>query len=662
MKVPKPKEIENLLRGSKYRAMRSKEISKRLGMPVEARPALKKVLGKMVSEGKLSRIDGGKYAVTAQLNKANNKKASAQPKPNSSKDKKTTDKKTTDKKTTTQPISSINELLKAGKVLGKYVKTGKTGKVIPKDDKIPHVTLQGGDTRTLKNNSLVVVKLKNKLSRDGTLQGHILEVLGKAGDLEVERKGILIEYDMPLSFPGNCLRELDNIPDAIAESEIKNRTDLRKETIFTIDGETAKDFDDAVGIYKIAKGYRLLVSIADVSYYVKLGSDIDNEALNRATSVYMPDKVIPMLPHRLSDDLCSLVAHKDRLTKTVEMDFNSRGEVVDSRIYNSVIRSSARLTYTGVTERLLKKGRVPKSEMKVLNKLRLMMELYELIRARRSEKGELSFELPEPDIIKDELGRTVDIVRTERNEAHGLIEEFMVAANEAVANFIYRARVPSMYRIHDVPDKESLNELSDGLKKLGYLLVVNDKMRTLDLQRIINKSRNKSNQLAVIMLILRSLKRAVYSTLREGHFGLALDHYTHFTSPIRRYPDLIVHRIVNALINNQSHPYTEDTLEWVADKASKKERTADLIERESINLERAHFMKSYIEEDFDGIVLSVLPFGMFVEVEKLFVEGLVPKDSVKNWRKRWFDIGQKVSVKVVEADVEKRRITLNLTS
>jgi ribonuclease R len=187
-------------------------------------------------------------------------------------------------------------------------------------------------------------------------------------------------------------------------------------------------------------------------------------------------------------------------------------------------------------------------------------------------------------------------------------------------------------------------------------------MRTLDLQRIINKSRNKSNQLAVIMLILRSLKRAVYSTLREGHFGLALDHYTHFTSPIRRYPDLIVHRIVNALINNQSHPYTEDTLEWVADKASKKERTADLIERESINLERAHFMKSYIEEDFDGIVLSVLPFGMFVEVEKLFVEGLVPKDSVKNWRKRWFDIGQKVSVKVVEADVEKRRITLNLTS
>ena len=657
MKVPKPKEIENLLRGSKYRAMRSKEISKRLGMPVEARPALKKVLGKMVSEGKLSRIDGGKYAVTAQLNKANNKKAAAQPKPYSSKDK-----KTTGKKTTTQPISSINELLKAGKVLGKYVKTGKTGKVIPKDDKIPHVTLQGGDTRTLKNNSLVVVKLKNKLSRDGTLQGHILEVLGKAGDLEVERKGILIEYDMPLSFPGNCLRELDNIPDAIAESEIKNRTDLRKETIFTIDGETAKDFDDAVGIYKIAKGYRLLVSIADVSYYVKLGSDIDNEALNRATSVYMPDKVIPMLPHRLSDDLCSLVAHKDRLTKTVEMDFNSRGEVVDSRIYNSVIRSSARLTYTGVTERLLKKGRVPKSEMKVLNKLRLMMELYELIRARRSEKGELSFELPEPDIIKDELGRTVDIVRTERNEAHGLIEEFMVAANEAVANFIYRARVPSMYRIHDVPDKESLNELSDGLKKLGYLLVVNDKMRTLDLQRIINKSRNKSNQLAVIMLILRSLKRAVYSTLREGHFGLALDHYTHFTSPIRRYPDLIVHRIVNALINNQSHPYTEDTLEWVADKASKKERTADLIERESINLERAHFMKSYIGEDFDGIVLSVLPFGMFVEVEKLFVEGLVPKDSVKNWRKRWFDIGQKVSVKVVEADVEKRRITLNLTS
>jgi len=638
MKVPKAKEIERLLKNSKYKTMRSKEISKHLGMPKEARPILKKVLREMVSDGKLKRVNGGKFAVTGF------------------------EKITKQEKTPTRPKASLSELLKEGKVLGKYVKTGKTGEVIPKDDKMPHINLNHNNIRTLRNNSLVVVKLKNKLSQGGSLQGRIVEVLGKAGDLKVEKKGILIEYGMPPNFPGKSLSELEGFQDEIPEHEINRRKDLRKETIFTIDGESAKDFDDAVGIYKNSSGYRLLVCIADVSHYVKLGSDIDNEALSRGTSVYMPDQVIPMLPNRLSDDLCSLVANKDRLTKTVEIDFNKRGEVVGSRVYNSVIRSAARLTYTWVSKNLNRKGRVSKGERQILNKLKVMNELYEFIKARRSEVGELSFELPEPDIIKDELGRTVDIVRTERNTAHCLIEEFMVAANVAIANFINKARVPSIYRIHEPPDQESLNELSEGLRKLGYILITGDKVDTIDIQRIINKSTNKRNQLAVILLILRSLKRAVYSTRGSGHFGLALKHYTHFTSPIRRYPDLVVHRITDALIKNQSHPYSEDTLEWMADQSSKKERIADMVERESINLERAHLMKSYIGDEFDGIVISVLPFGMFVEVEKLFVEGLVPKDTIKNWRKRWFDIGQKVRVKVVESDVEKRRITLNLSS
>ena len=638
MNVPKPKDIERVLKHSKYKTMRSKEISKRLGMPKEARPVLKKVLRKMVSEGKLMRVDGGKYTVRGS--------------PKSEKH----------KKSDTPPKSSISELLKDGKVLGKYVRTGKTGKVIPKDDKIPHVHINHSNIRTLRNNSLVVAKLKNKLSHGGKLNGNIVEVLGKAGDLQVEKKGILVEYDMPLSFPGKVVRELQDIRDEIPAGEIKRRKDLRNEIIFTIDGETARDFDDAVGIEKTKRGYRLLVCIADVSHYVNLGSDIDNEALSRATSVYLPDQVIPMLPDRLSDDLCSLVAKKDRLTKTVEIDFNARGEMVDSRIYNSVIRSSARLTYTWVSKNLHRKGRYSKIQRQILSKLKLMNKLYEQIKARRREIGELSFEIPEPDIIKDEFGHTVDIVRTERNTAHGLIEEFMIAANVAVANFINKAKVPSIYRIHEPPDQESLSELAEGLRKLGYILISGDTVDTLDLQRILDKTQNKSNQLAVIMLILRSLKRAVYSNHSRGHFGLALKHYTHFTSPIRRYPDLVVHRIINALLKNQSHPYTEDTIEWIADHSSKRERNADLVERESINLERAHLMKSYVGEEFDGIVISVMPFGMFVEVEKLFVEGLVPKDSIRNWRKRWFDIGQKVRIKVVESDVEKRRITLNLSS
>lgn len=645
MRVPKQKEIEKLLKNSKYKTMRSKEISKHLGMPKESRPLLKKVLRKMVSAGRLRRVNGGRFAVSSDLpvnkkHEVNNKH----------------------EKPASRPKVQLSELLKKGKVLGKYVRTGKSGKVVPKDDKLPDINLNHGSIRNLKNGSLVVIKLKNKPTHGGKLQGHIAEVLGKAGDLEVEKKGILMEFDMPLSFPGKSLAELDGFSDEIPEHEIRRRKDLRNETIFTIDGESAKDFDDAVGIYRRRSGYRLLVSIADVSHYVRLGSDIDNEALSRGTSVYMPDQVIPMLPNRLSDDLCSLVAHKDRLTKTVEIDFNKRGEMIGSRIYNSVIRSSSRLTYNWVSENLNKRRRFSKEERKVINKLKIMAELYELIKERRNEKGELSFELPEPDIIKDELGHTVDIARTERNTAHCLIEEFMIAANVAVAEFIFKSKVPSVYRIHEPPDHESITELAEGLRKLGYILLTDDKVDTLDLQRVINKSSGKKNQLAVIMLILRSLKRAIYSTRAGGHFGLALKHYTHFTSPIRRYPDLIVHRIVNTLLQNQSYPYNEDTLDWMAEQSSKKERTADLVERESINLERAHLMKSYIGEEFDAIVISVLPFGMFVEIEKLFVEGLVPKDTINNWRKRWFDIGQRVRVKVVEADVEKRRITLNLTS
>ena len=294
MKVPKPKEIERLLKNSKYNTMRSKEIAKRLGMPKEARPVLKKVLRKMVSDSKLKRVNGGRYALHRH------EKAVEQ-----------------DKSPKRQPKASLSELLKHGKVLGRYVKTGKTGKVIPKDDKLPHINLGHNNIRTLRNNSLVVAKLKNKLTHGGTLQGNVVEVLGKAGDLNVERMGILLEYDMPKSYPGKALRELEAIGDKIPEHEIRKRKDLRGETIFTIDGESAKDFDDAVGIHRKGQGYRLFVSIADVAHYVKIGSDIDNEALNRGTSVYMPDQVIPMLPNRLSDDLCSLVQDKDRLTKTV---------------------------------------------------------------------------------------------------------------------------------------------------------------------------------------------------------------------------------------------------------------------------------------------------------------------------------------------------------
>jgi ribonuclease R len=617
--------------------MRTKELSRRLGVPKEGRMLLKKVLGKMVTDGKIGRTKGG-YIYSAV-------------------------KETT--KVKTEPVRTnalIKGMVKGGRILGKFVRTGHTGKIIPKDDRIPHIHLQAREIKNLRNHSLVVFEISGGVSTSRKVKGHIADVLGKAGDLEVEKKGLLVEYELEEHFPPEAMRELAEIPDEVPESEIKRRVDLRDEIIFTIDNDDAKDFDDAVGIAKTHSGYRLLVSIADVSYYVRIGGGIDTEALGRGTSVYMPHMVVPMLPERLSNDLCSLVPYKDRLTKTVEMDFNRKGQMTDFRIYNSVIRSAARLTYSKVAARLSGSDHVPLEEKQITEKLFIMNELYQHIRKIRMEKGELNFDIPEPDLIRDELGRTVDVVRTQRNLAHCLIEEFMIAANTAVAKFTCQAEVPSLYRIHEMPDEESMLELSEGLKKLGYTLSTGGNVDTLDFQRIINMSRGRPEEIAVNMLILRSLKRATYSTETKGHFGLAIKHYTHFTSPIRRYPDLIVHRITNALLKHGSHPYDKESLDWVADHASKKERYADEIEREAINLERAYLMKSYIGQEYEGVILSVLPFGMFVEVKEVFVEGLVPKDSIVNWRKRWFDIGQTVRVKVTAADVEKRRITLNLTS
>jgi len=624
--------------------MRSKEISRRLGMPKEGRTILKKVLRKMLSQGKISRVDGGKYAVTEYTG--------AKPK--------TTEH---ENKTERVPTSArIKGVAKDGRIIGKFVRTGKTGKIIPRDGLIPHILLHPADMKELRNHSLVVAELQNKISATGRLRGKVIDVLGKAGDIDTEKKGLLIEYDLTEEFPSNTNTELDKIHETIPNPEIKRRVDLRSRTIFTIDGEDAKDFDDAVGIEKTKSGYKLWVCIADASYYVRMGSAIDNEALTRGTSVYLPDRVIPMLPEKLSNNLCSLVPYEDRLTKTAEMDFTAKGEMVGVKIYNSVINSSARLTYTQVVEDLSTKGTITKEQKDIVPVLKNMKDLYEKIRELRIKSGKLDFDIPEPNLIRDELGRVVDVIKSKRNFAHEMIEEFMIAANVAVASHLCDAKVPSLYRIHETPDADSLVKLKEGLKKLGYMLTASEDIDTFDLQRIINQSKGKNEEVPVNMLILRSLKRAFYSVLDEEHFGLALIHYTHFTSPIRRYPDLIVHRILDSLFLKKSPPYDEKTVEWIAEHSSKRERLANEVEREAMSIERTELMKPYIGEEFDGIVISVMPFGMFIEIKEMFVEGLVPKDSIPNWRNRWFDIGQKLKVKVVAANLEKRGITLNLVS
>jgi len=482
-------------------------------------------------------------------------------------------------------------------------------------------------------------------------------------EINSERKAILYEYHIPEKFPKNVTIEADKINKSVPETHDDKRKDLRNKLVFTIDGDDAKDFDDAVCVEVTKSGYKLYVSIADVSYYVKDKAGLDKEANKRANSVYLPGKVYPMLPEVLSNNLCSLVPNEDRLTKTAEIDFSDEGILQSYTVYNSVINSKARLTYTWVSEMLSKRGPVSKEHKDVVNGLRNMKMLYEKLKKKRLDNGELEFDFPEPELIRDKNGTVINIQKSKRNIAHGMIEEFMIAANNVVADYLSKSKTGSIYRIHEEPDNASVYELKDALNEIGYKLELNSKIQPSDIQKVIFKARGQMDQNAVNMLVLRSLKKAEYSTREIGHFGLALDKYTHFTSPIRRYPDLIVHRIIDNVLDGNVNKIELNELNRICEHCSKVERISDSVERESIDLERANFMTSHVGSEHQGTVISVLPFGMFVEIDTYFVEGFIPRSEMRMGRKRrWFKIGEKLKVKVTEADVEKRRITLSLAN
>lgn len=633
IKVPGPVEIEKFMKRASYRPSRAREISKRLRVKKESRRAFKKVLRKMVNEGRLLRIRGGRYVLPERVAYIGKEKTSI------------------------SPVRLQNQ----GKIIGKFLRTGKTGIILGRNNGSPRIAIRLADAKGIRSGALVVAEIQRRADKY-TPKINIVEVLGKAGKLDVEYKGLSAEYNLPNVFSTETLRESEKLPSEVGAEYLRGRVDLRDCCIFTIDNDTAKDFDDAVGISRVSDGYKLQVSIADVTNYVRLGSGIDNDALQRGTSIYMPDKVIPMLPEKLSNDLCSLVPYKDRLAKTVEMYFSDSGDIIDYKIYKSVIRSHARLNYSSASGLLNKRSAEIGVRKEIVQSLHLMKELYERVRERRISNGELNFDIPEPELIRDELGRTVDVVKLTRNIAHGIIEEFMIAANTCVAMHIFNSETPSIYRIHDIPDIISLKELSDELKKLGYSLNINVKIKAKDIQKVIFESKGRPEEIAVNMLILRSLKRALYSTAPRGHFGLALRHYTHFTSPIRRYPDLVLHRLIDSVLIGRKIPYTVESLEWISNHCSMRERYADEIEREAIKLESANMMKTHVGKVFEGIVVGVLPFGIFVELKEVFVEGFVSKERVRRDKKRSFEIGQTVKVKVDEADVERRRITLDLVA
>jgi len=563
-------------------------------------------------------------------------------------------------------------------VVGRFEWGRGFGVVIPSDERVlDHVIIPPREAKGAQEGQIVSAEITRWPGRTMSAAGRVAEVLGSPDDPDVESEVILRKYGLSNSFPADVAAEVASTPMEVSQAEASGRVDLRDKVVITIDGETARDFDDAVSIEKTDSGYRLWVSIADVSHYVKEGSAVDKEAYERSTSVYFPDRAIPMLPEALSNGICSLNPKVDRLTMTAELEFDGDGRPVKKRFYESVIRSAERMTYTSVKKLIDGEDAVlAERYAHILPDIRLMASLAKKLTARRFEHGSIDFDLPEPQIILDMKGRVEDIVRSERNDAHRLIEEFMLVANMAVAEEFAKRGLPFIYRVHEPPDEESVSDFAEFVATFGVKFTPGGPK---SFQETLLKFDGRPEERLVNHIMLRSMKQAVYSEENLGHFGLAFEDYTHFTSPIRRYPDLIVHRLLKRLVKKSYTKEEQARMEAVLPQAavhtSARERKAMEAEREIADLKKCQFMQDKVGEVFDGFISGVTNFGFFVELKDFFVEGLVhvstladdyyvfdPKRHTLSGERagRKFMLADPVKVVVAGVGIERRRIELVL--
>jgi len=564
------------------------------------------------------------------------------------------------------------------RIVGRFERGKNFGFVIPSDRKISHdIYIPPKLFNKAKDGDVVVAKIIAYPQKTRNPEGEIIKVLGRSSTPGIDTGMIIEEYELPTEFPEDVITEAEALPGEVAESMLKERVDLRSLKTVTIDGERAKDFDDAVSIERLPDGrFRLWVHIADVSYYVPWGSELDNESYNRGTSVYLPDRVIPMFPERLSNHICSLNPREDRLTLTAEMMFDGNGNRINYKIYESVINSNERMTYTAVKEILEDEdSKIISRYSDLIETFHLMRELCLKLRAKRMGRGSIDFDLPEPEIILDLQSKTINIVRSERNIAHQIIEEFMLAANETIAQHMGNKEIPFIYRVHESPDEDKITEFNEFMEDLGYKFKLNHQ-QPKTFQRLLNKLEGKTEETLINQLLLRSMKQARYSTENIGHFGLASEHYTHFTSPIRRYPDLIVHRLIkevskNRRVKEDRRSMLDAKLKDIAKHSSERERLSMEAEREVVELKKLEFMQDKIGSEYDGVISGVVAFGFFVELEDILVEGLVRVTSMYDDFYRFeerqhrlagdrtdkvYRLGDKVRVRVDKVDMEKRKI------
>lgn len=560
-------------------------------------------------------------------------------------------------------------------VVGTFQKNRTYGFVIPDNAKIncdifiPQEFMNGAV-----EGSKVVASISDYGSQSKNPQGEVTEVLGHIDDPGVDIMSIIKAYDLPVEFPESVKKAINDILDVVSEKDKAGRVDLRNIQMVTIDGEDAKDLDDAVSISKEGPVYHLGVHIADVSHYVTEGSALDKEALKRGTSVYLVDRVIPMIPHKLSNGICSLNQGEDRLALSCLMDIDEKGNVVGHRICETVINVDRRMSYTSVKKILVDNDTNEIMKYKELVPMfHMMEEVAELLRKKRFARGSVDFDFPESKIILDENGHPTDIKPYDRNVATKIIEDFMLAANETVAEDYFWQDMPFLYRTHENPDPEKMRKLATFINNFGYTLRLTDDLRPKEIQKLLSEIEGSDAENLISRLTLRSMKKAKYTTECVGHFGLAAKYYCHFTSPIRRYPDLQIHRIIKENLHGGLSPkradYYDAILPDVAVQTSAMERRAADAERDTDKLKMAEYMEQFVGETFDGVVSGVTAWGVYVELPNT-IEGMVSINNMKGFYtfdeehyemvgelgNRSYKLGQKVKVVVIGTDKILRTI------
>ena len=566
-------------------------------------------------------------------------------------------------------------------LVGTFQKNKNFGFVVPDDKKFCRdIFISKKNFGKARNNHKVLVQITKYPQKGKKAEGKILEVIGNVNEAGIDMLSLIKDYDLPYKFPKEVVKEAQKYGDKINFNDVKNRVDFRGENnIFTIDGEDAKDLDDAVSVRKLENGnYKLDVHIADVSNYVKEDSLLDKEALIRGTSIYMLNRVIPMLPRELSNGICSLNEGEDRYTLSISMEIDEKGKLISSEVFKGIINVTKRMSYKDVQSILDNSDNmIVEKYKKYIPDFKLMEELAYVLKEKRITKGYLNLDIPESKIILDKDGYAIDVQKYETAFANEIIEQFMLTANEAIAEKFYWLKAPFIYRIHEEPDIEKVAELNKLLFNFGYKIHIKEgKIYPAEFAKILKEVEGKPEEKIVSNMILRTLKVAVYDSENKGHFGIASKYYCHFTSPIRRYPDLFIHRIISKYLKN-NYTLPEEQVEFYskiaendAKQSSDREKIATQVERDSIDIKKAEYMSKKIGEKYEGIISGVTQFGVFVELENT-VEGLIRFENlgdeyyeydpdhkilIGERSKETFKIGDKIKIEVIDANKQEKRI------